>query len=119
MTKYFLDFTDHDQMMREFSDYEYQTKTYPPIEGFPTDEEILFASYAPGSYCGDAVVVFHREGRFYMNEASHCSCYGLENQWSPDEIDPAQLLTYKLDDDHGAEVQNALGALAHLVNNMQ
>jgi len=116
MRKYFLIFESRDQMMREFSDYGSREL---PIDGFPTDDEILFASYAPGCYCGDAVVVFQRDGKFYMNEASHCSCYGLENQWGPDEIDPAMLLSYGLVSDHGAEVQNAFGAMAYRVNNVQ
>lgn len=119
MTKYFLDFTDRDQTMREFSDHNWGSDAPRVIEDFPTDDEILFASYAPGCYCGDATVVFQRDGKFYMAEGSHCSCYGLEGQWSPSEIDPAQLLTYKLNEDHGAEVQNAFGAMAHRVNNLQ
>lgn len=117
--KYFLDFSDRDQMMHEFSDYNYTTNTHPTIEGFPTDEEILFASYAPGFYCGGAVVLFGRDGKLFMVEASHCSCYGLEGQWDPNEVVPEQVLRYELDDDHGHEVKTVWAVLGSSLNKTQ
>ena len=62
---------------------EYGSKT--PIEGFPTEEELLFASYGGGCYEGDAHLIYERDGKLYENHGSHCSCYGLENQWAPEE----------------------------------
>ena len=46
---------------------------------------ILFASYVAGGYEGSALVIYEREGKLYEVNGSHCSCYGLENQWEPEE----------------------------------
>lgn len=108
MSKYFLDFENRDDLVSQFD-----------TDTIPSEDEILFASYAPGCYCGDAVVIFKRNNILYMVEASHCSCYGLEGQWGPNEIDAAQLLTYQLGRDHTDEVIAAFTALAHLLNNVQ
>lgn len=48
---------------------------------------IIFASYAYECYEGYATVIFERGGKLYENYGSHCSCYGLEDQWQPEEID--------------------------------
>jgi hypothetical protein len=61
-----------------FADY----KQPSPV---PPDIEVLFASYEGGGYDGDAVVVFRQEGKLYEVHGGHCSCHGLENQWSPEE----------------------------------
>lgn len=47
--------------------------------------EILLASYGTPSYEGYAYVLFHEGGKLYEVEASHCSCYGVEGQWEPEE----------------------------------
>lgn len=47
--------------------------------------KILWAEYEQGGYEGDVFVLFRRAGRLYSVEGSHCSCYGLEGQWSPVE----------------------------------
>ena len=49
------------------------------------DCHILFASYELGDYCGQAFVLFVQNARLYEINASHCSCYGLEDQWEPEE----------------------------------
>lgn len=54
-------------------------------EDFPTDNEILFASYGGRSYEGDAQVVYKREGKLFEVDGYHCSCHGLEDGWSPEE----------------------------------
>lgn len=59
--------------------------------GFPTDDEILFASYGGGSYEGDAFVLYRKDGKLYEVSGSHCSCYGLEGQWGPEETYIAAL----------------------------
>lgn len=46
---------------------------------------ILIASYDLGDYCGDAFVLYVENGRLYEVHGSHCSCYGLEDQWEPEE----------------------------------
>lgn len=67
------DFSDADDV---FSSFNYA----------PTTERILIAEYEPGDYSGSAAVFFEKDGEFYELYGSHCSCYGLENQWEPEKI---------------------------------
>lgn len=46
---------------------------------------ILFASYGYENYSGDAYVLFERDGKLFDVIGGHCSCYGLEGQFSPTE----------------------------------
>lgn len=46
---------------------------------------ILFASYGQDNYSGDAFVLFEQDGKLYEVHGGHCSCYGLEGQWTPEE----------------------------------
>lgn len=54
-----------------------------------TDElnnvNVLLASYGTPSYEGYAFVLFERDGKLYEVNGSHCSCFGLEGQWEPEE----------------------------------
>ena len=45
--------------------------------------DVLLASYGTDNYIGNAFVLFrnNKDGQLYENHGSHCSCYGLENQW--------------------------------------
>jgi len=52
---------------------------------------ILLASYSDESYSGDAYVLLERDGVLYEVHGSHCSCYGLEDQWEPEQTSPAAL----------------------------
>lgn len=49
------------------------------------DAEVLFAVYDTGCYEGSAFVLFRKDGKLYEVNGSHCSCYGLEDQWDPEE----------------------------------
>ncbi len=62
-----------------------QYEAEPIPETFPSEDKILFASYGGGSYDGDAFVLFEENGKLYEVHGSHCSCYGLEGQWKPEE----------------------------------
>ncbi len=53
--------------------------------------EVLLASYGCGSYCGDAFVLFRKDGQLYEVNGSHCSCYGLEGNWSPSPVTVEEL----------------------------
>lgn len=57
---------------------------------------ILYASYQTGNYEGDAFVLFERDGKMYEVHGSHCSCYGLEGQWEPEETTEQDIL-FRLD----------------------
>ena len=55
------------------------------------NEKILFAWYSYEDYEAAAFVLFEKEGKYYEVHGSHCSCYGLEDQWEPEECDLAVL----------------------------
>lgn len=85
---YFGDFSSYDDMVEEFR---------IPAEKRPDPSLVLFAAYGGEMYEGEAVVVFtDGEGRLFLVEGSHCSCYGLEDQWEPDETTAAALGAMRL-----------------------
>jgi hypothetical protein len=77
--------------------------------------EVLLAWYGYGSYCGSAYVLWRRDGVLYENHGAHCSCYGLEDQWAPEEVSVHELIQRNLggDDyyDGSSEAQKALEAV--------
>ena len=89
--KYFGQFSDRRNVAAEFYNGMYSSEKFAPPEGFPSDEEILFASYGGGSYDGDAVVIYERDGTLYEVHGSHCSYYRLEDQWEPEATTWAAL----------------------------
>lgn len=56
------------------------------------DSTIVYAEYVTGSYEGSAWVIFSRNGKLYEVHGSHCSCNGLEGQWSEEETSPEIIL---------------------------
>jgi len=48
-------------------------------------DDVLFAYYNYEDYSGSAFVVFMLNGLLFEVHGSHCSCYGLEDQWAPEE----------------------------------
>lgn len=54
--------------------------------------EIILASYSYQDYSGDAFVLFLKNGKYYEVNGGHCSCYGLEGQWEPEEASINELL---------------------------
>lgn len=75
---FFGNWSDLQDMRAAFADY----KEESPV---PHDIDVVFASYNTESYEGDAIVVFRRDGKLFESHGSHCSCYGLEDQWGPEE----------------------------------
>lgn len=49
------------------------------------DINILFASYGTEMYMGEAFVLFEKNKQLFEVNADHCSCYGLEGQFQPEE----------------------------------
>jgi hypothetical protein len=37
-------------------------------------------------------VIYEKDGQLYEVHGGHCSCYGLEGQWSPEETSKEYLL---------------------------
>jgi len=60
------------------------------------DVVVLFAAYDYECYDGFATVIYVQNGKFYFVHGSHCSCYGLEDQWDPDEM-PLEALLHMAD----------------------
>jgi hypothetical protein len=58
------------------------------VEVQDTDIEILLASYTYECYSGTAYVLYKdiENGNLYEVHGSHCSCYGLEDQWEPEQV---------------------------------
>lgn len=80
--------------------------------------EVLLAWYGYGSYCGDSLVVFRKDGKLYEVNGSHCSCYGLEGCWSPEETTADALAKRDISGEYdGASEANA--ALKELVSKLQ
>ena len=43
------------------------------------------AWYEYEDYSGNSFVLFEKDGKLWEVNGSHCSCNGLEGQWSPEE----------------------------------
>ncbi len=52
---------------------------------------ILFAEYYNEDYQGAAWVLFIENDKLYEVCGVHCSCYGLEEQWEPEETSVMDL----------------------------
>lgn len=75
--------------------------------------KILFADYSYEDYSGSAFVLFKQGRKLYEVHGSHCSCYGLEDQWSPEEVTVKEL-THRLENGYlycKEEVQQVLEKL--------
>lgn len=70
-------------------------------DNFPKPEEVLLASYAYECYEGDAFVLFVKNGKLFEVNGSHCSCYGLEGQWQPEETSISALRKRLTGDGYG------------------
>jgi hypothetical protein len=53
----------------------------------------LYAAYDNENYEGYAHVIYIEDGCLYEVNGSHCSCRGLEDQWSPEETTVTALLS--------------------------
>ena len=98
MNKFFGRWNSYEGMAEDwFSSYDHfnvETEKYekePLPKDFPKEKDILIATYGGGSYEGDAFVLFKQRGKLFEVNGSHCSCYGLEGQWKPEETTVAAL----------------------------
>lgn len=71
--------------LHDWSDIEELKQDFELSEHALDGVEILLASYSYRDYSGDAFVLFRRDGKYFEVNGSHCSCYGLEDQWEPEE----------------------------------
>lgn len=81
MKPYYEDFESIEDVKKEYE------LTDAELEGV----EILYAVYQTGCYDGESLVLFKKEGKIYIVNASHCSCNGLEGCWDPVETNEKAL----------------------------
>jgi len=66
----------------------------------PSDDiDLLLAEYSQMDYEGSAFVLFLKDDKLYEVNGSHCSCYGLEDQWRPEET-TIEALKHRLENGH-------------------
>jgi hypothetical protein len=56
--------------------------------------KVLYACYDQYDYEGSCYVIFKRDKKLYDVHGSHCSCYGLEGQWEPEETSVEAIYQY-------------------------
>lgn len=49
---------------------------------------VLLYHFDVGGYETKAYILFVKDGKFYAVRGAHCSCYGYEEQWSPEDTQP-------------------------------
>ncbi len=84
MSTVWLGWDNVEALAKDFSDH-YDVVGQSIVDELK-DANILIAWYGQGSYDGTSEVYFEKNGKLFKNYASHCSCYGLERQWSPEEV---------------------------------
>lgn len=105
---YYGEFRDWDDVVGNFG-----------INETDQDKLVLFAAYDTPSYEGYAMVVYVQNGKFYLADGSHCSCFGLEDQWKPEEM-PLKALLKMADEglgmlnDYNLEFRNSLRIVQEL-----
>lgn len=83
----FLDlFGSAEQVATEFHMSEVEQQRYT----------ILYASYEYACYSGDAIVFGYDtvDDTFFQVSGGHCSCYGLEGQWSPEPLTVEEIAEF-------------------------
>lgn len=81
--------TDTQQIEKEFE-----------LPGALTGAVLRFAAYTGYDMWADyemhTLVIFERDGKLWEVNAAHCSCYGLEDQWEPEETSWAAIAMREL-----------------------
>ncbi|MDX5586533.1 MAG: hypothetical protein QNK20_16725 [Aureibaculum sp.] len=96
--------SDFEDIYMSKKEYEAEVSPYPNVKAWEEkkvrmteqikayeDKNILFASYGCACYEGDAWVLFEQNSLLFEVNGSHCSCYGLEHQWEPEDITLKEL----------------------------
>ncbi len=94
---YLNNWSSREDMVGSFSEWSWRNEESKSPD--MTGVEVLLASYGTPAYEGYAFVLFRKDGVLYEVNASHCSCYGLEGQWSPEET-TIESLRHRLDSGH-------------------
>lgn len=81
-----------ESMKEDFKSYEGSWNNGPSRVEISDDIDIIVAYYSYENYSGNALVIYKENGKIYEVTGGHCSCYGLEGQWEPEEITKDYLL---------------------------
>lgn len=79
---YFESFTCLEDIVREFEIKDVDISNI----------EVIYAYYSYENYNGDAHVIYIQDGKLYEVNGSHCSCFGLDGQWEPEETTVQALM---------------------------
>ena len=52
----------------------------------------IYATYECSYYEGTSYVLYILDGKLFEVNGAHCSCYGLEGQWEPEETKKEAIL---------------------------
>lgn len=74
------------------------------------DGTVVYATYSYESYSGHGYVLYIEDGQFWQTCGSHCSCNGLEGQWSP-ELVTVDVIQHIADNGYGDDQEAARRAL--------
>lgn len=103
MQNYFGDFTCWQDVKSA-----YATDTAEP-------EKVYYAEYEIDGYEGSSEVFYRDKGKYYIVAGSHCSCYGLEDQFKPEVYETKELLIAVLERRNDAAAKHVLAALENEV----
>jgi len=84
--------TNEKLFLGNFDDEEDVKREFAVTDDSLKNAFIILAWYGYGDYDGSAFVLFEREGQLYEVNGGHCSCYGLEECWDPEETDVKALI---------------------------
>lgn len=85
---------------------------------YPEPDKVYYASYTNEDYSGDSWVVYRNNGKYYTVDGGHCSCYGLEGQFDPEEYETKELLLACLEKNN--EVYSMVGVnKAFVINQLK
>lgn len=62
------------------------------VPDIPEPQEVVYAYYDSHGYDGTSSVIYREGELYYVVNGSHCSCYGLEGQWQPEEYELSLLV---------------------------
>lgn len=82
---------EYNAFLNNFDEQHDVESNYGLTEGELDGCQFIIADYTYENYSGSSFVLFVLNGQLYENHGSHCSCYGLEGQWSPEETSIEEL----------------------------
>jgi hypothetical protein len=102
------------EYIQEFSNNEDILSNYKASPDALDGCTVHLAWYGYGSYCGQSLVIFEKDGELFEVNGGHCSCNGLEGQWEPEETSWGALKMRKFSGEYDG-ASEASEKLEHLV----